>query len=181
MSHDDPHRLFTRSGPRNPGMLPRGDDDALGHALFGRLGEAIARGLPRPVVLVLQERWVDQVDIVPILSEPAPARERFLSALCGAPDAECSALVGVMRLSRPGRPRAGIVYLEWPDNRWWTAYGLLGEDSRFAPGAPHLVRRAVDGWPRPGGVGGWFARARREGLRLDRTMDAPQGGLGLVH
>ena len=96
MSHDDPHRLFTRSGPRNPGMLPRGDDDALGHALFGRLGEAIARGLPRPVVLVLQERWVDQVDIVPILAEPAPARERFLSALCGAP--------GAKRLSSPSKP-----------------------------------------------------------------------------
>ena len=57
------------------------------------------------------------------------------------------------------------VFIEWPDNRWWTAWQPLGPTRALVGDAPQ-VRCALDGSPRPGGVGGWFALGRRKGLKL---------------
>ena len=60
---------------------------------------------------------------------------------------------------------AVVVYAEWPDNRWWTAWQFIDRERQVLGEEPE-IRRAVDGWPRPGGMGGWFAYARRTGVRL---------------
>lgn len=173
------------TGPRDRAHLPD-DDDALGQAIFGKVLEAAGKGLPRPAVLVLDDAQVRQYDAVPLLRQPAADQGRMLAAVAGQPDASCAAFAGTLtvRTGPSAQPaRALVVYLEWPDNRWWTAWQLLDGDGRPVGEAPR-IRRAVDGAPRPGGMGGWFARVRREGLRL-RLEPVPrpgrQAGLDLVH
>jgi len=176
-------QLRVHSGPRDHARLPS-DDDALGDALFEQVRSATARGLPRPAVLVLDAQQVRQFDAVPLLQRAPFDQGRLLAAVGGQPDAECAALAGGLTLRTGGGPaRAIVVYLEWPDNRWWTAWQPLDGSGRPAGEGPR-VRRAVDGAPRPGGLGGWFSRARREGLRLRLEPQTPpghQGGLDLVH
>jgi hypothetical protein len=92
----------------------------------------------------------------------------MMAAIGGQTEASCSALVGVfkVRFGRMPQPqRAVICFIEWPDNRWWTCWQLLDSDRKLVGDAP-VVRRAVDGWPRPNGVGGWFSMVRRTGLKL---------------
>lgn len=180
-----PFSLRIRTGPRDPAILPS-DDDALGESLFGRTVATLDKGFPRPVMLVLQEQQVDQVDVGPILRAPPPHRERMLSALAGQPAVTAAALVGTLSLERKrrgevlARSRALVVYLEWPDNRWWTSWQIV-DGARALVGDGPVTRRAIDGEPRPGGVGGWFARARREGLRLRMRRPPGMEGLDKVH
>ena len=177
--------LRVQSGVRDLDLLPAGDD-ALGHALFERAAGVLDRGTPRPVMLVLREQQVDQVDVVPLLQAEPAHRERMLSAVAAQDAVTCAALVGGLTLHRRRRgevvatTRAIVVYLEWPDNRWWTAWQPV-DATRSLLGDGPMVRRAVDGEPRPGGIGGWFARARRERLKLRLHRPAGQEGLDLVH
>jgi len=147
--------------------------------MWSTLAAAVAQGRPRPSLLVLWPEKIEQIDLHAIEAHDRPAQ--LLAALAGRPDAACAAVAGVMALLR-GRAApvpAAAIYIEWPDNRWWSAFCPLVAEG--APGAP-LIRRAVDGAPRPGGVGGWFARARREGLRLHlQPAELAQPGLALVH
>ena len=176
-------QLRVQTGPRDHVRLPS-EDDALGDALFAQVKAATERGLPRPAMLVLDETQVRQFDAVPLLQRSSMDRGRLLAAVGGQPDAECAALAGSLTLRMGQRPtRAIVVYLEWPDNRWWTAWQVLDDEGRPAGDGPQ-VRRAVDGAPRPGGLGGWFSRTRREGLRLKLEQRMPPGhqaGLDLVH
>jgi hypothetical protein len=178
-------QLRVHEGPRDRDRFPS-DGDALGRSLFGMLTDALEKGLPRPALLCLDADRLRQVDIVPVLRSLDRDRERMLAALGGQPELECAALAGTLALrTGRGQPprRALVVYLEWPDNRWWTAWQALTEDRALVGDEP-VIRRAEDGWPRPGGVGGWFARARREGLtaRLERKPEpGHQAGLDLVH
>lgn len=178
-------QLRVHTGRRDPAQLPA-DDDALGEALFARVVTAAGKGLPRPAVLVLEAEQIRQYDAVPLLKRAAADRGRLLAAVCGQSIAECTAFAGTLtvRAGRAAQPlRALVVYVEWPDNRWWTAWQFLDEDGAPVGDAPQ-IRRAVDGYPRPGGMGGWFARARRESLRLNlEPVPRPgrQAGLDLVH
>ena len=187
-------RLRMARGPRDLARFPRaplrageGDgaaaDDALGEGVFAAVLDALRRGLPRPALLAFFAEEVEQVDIAPLASADPAHRERMLAALAGGrPGVEAVALVGVLQV-RSGRAggRAAVAFVEWPDNRWWTAWRFIDE-ARRPLGEAAVVRRAVDGWPRPNGVGGWFARARREQLRLNRRpLGGAQEGLGLVH
>ncbi len=173
------------AGPRDPELLPV-DDEALGDALMGRVTQALIQGVPRPALLLLRDEQVDQVDIVDVLQAPAPDRERMLAALASQPGVRCCALAGAMTLQRRrgpeiiGRQRAVVVFLEWPDNRWWSAWLPVADDRRPLADAP-VIQRAVDGSPRPNGVGGWFSLARRENLRLNLHRPESQRGLDLVH
>jgi hypothetical protein len=173
------------TGPRDLEHLPE-DDDALGDAIFQKVRAASQKGLPRPAVLVIDATQVRQYDAVPLLRRGPSDQGRLLAAVGGQPDAECAAFAGTLTVRAGPRAqpaRALVVYLEWPDNRWWTAWQLLDGDGQPVGDEPR-VRRAVDGAPRPRGMGGWFARTRREGLRL-RMEPIPragrQAGLDLVH
>lgn len=176
--------LRVRSGRRDPELLPT-PDDALGESMFARLVDtAREKGPPRAAVVALHAERIEQFDLASVFEAPEPHRARLLASIAGRPELDCGALAGTMWVHRPGgkKVRGLVVFIEWPDNRWWTAWHPLDTRGKPIEGDP-IIRRAVDGWPRPRGVGGWFARVRREGLKLRVNTPTPaaQPGLDLVH
>lgn len=170
-------RLQVRSGARDPLRFPQ-DDDALGESLFDLFSEALEQGLPRPALLVFRPEQVEQIDALPIMRLPPPLGMRLMSAAAGQDGVDCVALVAALTVRTGPRTgaRAAVVYLEWPDNRWWSCWQPM-DDRRELLGDEPAVRRAVEGWPKPGGLGGWFAMARRLGLRLQvRPVDQTEAG-----
>ena len=177
-------RLRIQTGPRDPAKLPL-DDDALGEAVLSRVRDALVQGFPRPAMLLLRDLEVQQLDVAPLMAAPPEHRERMFAAAAGQDDVRCAVLAGALSLRRRVNGqivghRAVVVYVEFPDNRWWTAWQLVDDDRALLGDGP-VLRRAIDGSPRPGGVGGWFARARREGLKLQVERPPGQEGLDLVH
>lgn len=164
-------------GPRDPERFPS-DDDALGASLFAMLGRALERGLPRPALLVVRSEQVDHIDALPLLRLPPPQGQRMMAAAAGQEDVECLALVAplTLRTGPSTGARAAVVYVEWPDNRWWTCWQPLDDERRLLGDGP-AIRTAVEGWPKPGGVGAWFSTARRLSLVLHmrpvEDADAP--------
>ena len=167
MTKTVPRRFQGKTGPRDIGAYPR-DEERLGRSLFSRVAAAVSRGRPAPVVFVLREDAIDRFPLREMAGESPASRRRMLAAMAGQDGVECVALVGAFRFRGSG-PMNGqwvaSVFVEWPDNRWWTAWQPIG-DGRTLIGSEPQVRCAVDGSPRPGGVGGWFALARRLGLKL---------------
>ncbi len=168
--------------PRDLDRFPL-DDDALGSSLMGLVEGVITdRGaLPRPVVLALRPEQIEQYELKDLLGGGADVH-RFISAVAGQPGVEAVALLGVVgvRFGRGGVPTpAAVSFVEWPDCRWWSAVRPL-EDRSLRSDWPAIQRAAVDGYPRPGGMGAWFSRARRERLQL-RVASRSQPGLGMVH
>ncbi|HCH61985.1 MAG TPA: hypothetical protein DFR83_04215 [Deltaproteobacteria bacterium] len=161
------------------------NDDELGKSVMARLvSTARESGLPRPALVAIHSQQVEQFDFGSIRQAAEPHRTRMIASILGRPELECGVFAGTMNVERRGQSsvRGLVVYIEWPDNRWWTAWqpvGPLGQPADVEP----AVRRAVDGWPMPRGVGGWFSRVRREGLRLRVQASSPvaQPGLELVH
>ena len=174
-------RLHVRQRARDPALLPA-DDEALGDAIFGMLVQALATGLPRPVLLVLREDQVDHVDALPILRLPPDETQRMLSAIAGQDQVQCVALAAPLTVRTGPRTgaRALVVYIEWPDNRWWTAWQPLDPDN-CVMGEERAERTAAEGWPKPGGIGGWFAMARRLSLQLRVTHHEDSGKPATVH
>jgi hypothetical protein len=174
--------LRVHSTPRDRDRFPE-EDEPLGESLLAMVLARLPAERPAPAMLVLRGDVVEQVELGPILTAAPPHRSRMMAAFAARPDAECAALIGVLpiRLGRSPEPMpAAVVFIEWPDNRWWTSWRLLSEAN--APlGDESVIRRAVDGWPKPGGVGGWFALARREQLRLRLERPGQQEGMELVH
>jgi len=163
----EPFQLRVHVGTRDLDRFPE-EDEALGEGLFAMLAGVLERGLPRPSMMVFRPDQIDRFDVVPVLKSPPPHRQRMMAAIGGQAASSCTAMVGVFKVrfgSMKTPQRAIICYLEWPDNRWWTCWQLVDEQRALVGEAP-IVRRAVDGWPRPGGVGGWYAMARRTGLKL---------------
>ena len=153
--------------PRDMERFPR-EDEALGRAVHRVVEEALEKGVPRPTLFVFFSGQLDRFDLVPLMKQPRATRDRMIAAIAGQREVECVALIGVLQVTRAGRTSIGkgaVAYLEWPDNRWWTAWMPL--DAEGKPARDRVEERsAVEGYPRPGGVGGWFSLARRAGLRL---------------
>jgi len=143
--------------PRVP-RFPRGDD-ALGHVLHELLIGRWANGAPRPTAFLMRADLVEIVDLPPLLQN-GPLVHRLFSALAGQEGVEAMAVVGVMHWRRPPVARFSVTFVEWSDGRWWLARRRVDDDDPVDE-----VQRAVDGSPRPGGLGGWFSRARFEGIR----------------
>lgn len=163
--------------PRDAERFPPGDDE-LGASLFAMLSSALERGLPRPALLVLHPDQVEHIDALPLLRQPPRRSHHLLSAAAGQEDVEALALVAPLTLRTGPRTgaRAAVVYVEWPDNRWWTCWQPLDADRQILGEGP-AIRKASEGWPKPGGVGGWFATARRLDLRLRLSpVDQDDGG-----
>jgi hypothetical protein len=179
-------RLSVGARPRDPQDFPALDDD-LGESLTTMVLRTVSRGVPPPSVLVLRPEQVEIIDLRPILTAKLSVH-RFISAAAGQADVEAVALLAVLELEELGRPlgRGGSAFIEWPDNRWWHGYHLLGGSMRPLDDMPRVVRRARDGQPRPRGFGGWFSRARFQRLSLHLERVQPPGDVGteggeLVH
>ena len=175
-------RLRIASAPRDLIRFPEASG-ALGASLFGMLMERVTEGrLPRPALLTFSDDRIWQYDLVPLIQGRADLR-RFIGAATREPGVECVALMGVLsvRLKRQDRPLpAAVTFLEWPDCSWWSGTRFLGPDRRPRADMPSMVRSAEEGYPKPGGVGGWWSMGRREGLRLHRATQQ-QPGQSLVH
>ena len=172
MKTSGPLQLRGSAIPRDMGRYPR-DDEALGLSLFGMVRQALDRGRPAPVVFLFGRDTVDRFPFKDILKHKGRARRRLLGAIAGSDGVECMATLGAFRFRGRG-PLDGqwvvSVFIEWPDNRWWTAWQPIGPSGQLIGDGPQ-VRLASDGSPRPGGVGGWFAHARRNNLSLKIQRD----------
>ncbi len=144
------------------------DDEALGMALFAQVTRALQRGVPRPASFVFFPERLDRFSLAPFGDLGNRGRTRVLAAMAGQENVECIAVLGGFRFRGRG-PLNGqwvaSVFIEWPDNRWWTAWQPIGPKRGLVGDGPQ-IRMALEGSPRPSGVGGWFALSRRAGLRL---------------
>jgi hypothetical protein len=156
-------RLRVRTVGRHP-EFPT-EDDAFGERLWSLLTARIDKGPPRPSAVMARADVVHIVDLAPLVEEPRLAHQR-VAGLCAVEGLESLALVGALFRRRRSGPveRFAVVFVEWPDGRWWLKQQRLGQDGRPVPGFDDEVQRAVDGVARPGGLGGWFSRARFEGM-----------------
>jgi hypothetical protein len=172
-------KVRIHSGVRDMDRFPV-SDDALVEQLTARVFEALERGRPRPALLALFADRVMQYDLPSLIAPEGSLTSPMIAAVAGQPGIECLALVGTLRMRRKKKVegmQALAVFIEWPDSRWamsWRAFD--GERTPLMDEAS--LRCAVDGWPRPAGLGGWFSRARRQGLRLRLTGSS---GDGRVH
>lgn len=167
-------RLRVADGPRQPAW-PTGDDDALGQAVLARLLDRIARGPVRPALLLFWADRVQVLDLVPLLRKGGDTH-RLIAALAGQEGIEAVAVAGPMVRRHRSQvvERTAGVFVEWTDGRWWGTFRPLTDEGRLMPTDSHDVLRAVDGLPRPGGLGAWFSRARFQGLRAEvRPTEAP--------
>jgi hypothetical protein len=139
--------------------------------------QGVTRGVPPPTALVLRADQVELIDLRPILKAGLSVH-RFVAAAAGQPEVEALALLAVLNLEEAGRPlgRAGTAFVEWPDNRWWQGYYLLGQSFQPMDDMPLVVRCAKEGAPRPKGFGGWFSRARFQRLCLQLERVTPPAG-----
>jgi hypothetical protein len=160
--------------------FPR-DDDALGERLAEMVRGTLVRGVPPPAIVVLRPERVELLDLRVIL-DAGLSVHRFIAAAAGQEGVEAIALLAVVDLHEAGRAigHTGLVFLEWPDNRWWQGYHLLGHTFKPLDDMPLVQRRAVDGLARPAGLGGWFSRARFERLSLHVSSE-PGESQPLVH
>lgn len=158
--------------PRLP-AFPR-EDEALGRALIEKLSLQLGRGPVPPVALLLREDAVQIVHIAPLLRRGGDTH-RLVAALAGQPGVEAMAVAGMMNRGRRGGPTSRLagVFIEWADGRWWGSWRPVDAQGRPIPTDMDDVQRAVDGLPRPAGLGAWFSRARFEGLRADIRTSAP--------
>ena len=154
-------------GPRDLALFPS-DDALLGMSLFSQVQAALGRGRPAPAVFLFSEASIDRFSLRFLADHLPHARYRMLAAMASLPGLECMAMLGAFRFRGRGPLNGEWVastFIEWPDNRWWTAWQPIGPNGALVGDSPQC-RFALDGSPRPGGMGGWFALARREGLKL---------------
>lgn len=152
-------------------------DEELGRALEARLLARVARGPMAPTAILLRRDKAQIIDMIPLLQRRSDVH-RLLAALAGQEGIEAMAVAGMMTLRRKGVPiqRFACAFVEWADGRWWGAWHPLDDNGRLVPTDMDDIRRAVDGQPRPSGLGAWFSRARFEGLRaeLRTNIGAPE-------
>lgn len=143
------------------------DDDALGASLWRMLVSKLPRGVPRPALFTLFPEAAQIVDMPPILAAGVDVHQATAS-FASQPGVEALATVGVMTRRRGAQVlgRFAIAFVEWPDGRWWCSAHPLDSAGQLMEGVETDLTRAVDGAPKPAGLGAWFRRARFEGLTL---------------
>ncbi len=151
--------------PRDP-TFPRADD-ALGVHLWSMLVAKLEGGPPRPALFTFFAEAVQIVDVAPLVAPGIDVHHAF-SAFASQPDAEAMAALGVMVRRQHNKVvgQFAVAFIEWPDGRWWSCSRPLNPAGQPLEGAEDDIQRAVDGAPKPGGLGAWFRRARFEGITL---------------
>jgi hypothetical protein len=160
-------RIRGSVGPRDQTLYPA-EDGALGLSLFGMVESALTRGRPAPAVFLISADTIDRFRLTEIKTQSPNGRQRMLAAMASLDGIECMAMLGAFRFRGKGPLHGAWVasaFIEWPDNRWWSVWQPIGPRGSLVGNAPQF-RTALEGSPRPGGMGGWFSLARRAGLKL---------------
>jgi hypothetical protein len=163
------------------------DEDRLGEHLRGVVVSALARGGAPTAFVVARRSTLHLIPAQPLVDQKQDL-SIFLAGLArwndeaGPPEAVgVLGRVQVRRGDAPWMPLA-LVFLEWPDGRWWEWRAPLDAAGVMRPDA-QVRGRAVDGLPRPSGLGGWWrlSRLREPDLGLRKVEDrGPKPGL-VVH
>ena len=155
---------------------PRPDSDE-GGRLVELVRRAVHTGQAPTTAVVLRPQRVELIGLRPVVEARQPLW-RFLAALTRTEtegSAEAVGVIGRVGLrGEGGRVPAAIVFLEWPDCRWWWWRALLSPTDGQVLTDTETIRCAVEGDPLPRGLGRWWSLGRRQRLavRLNR-LDAP--------
>ena len=158
-------RLRISHAPRLP-TFPL-DDEALGAELWRELTVRRQRGEPRPTLFVFSADEAQIVDLAPILARGGDVH-RGISSFAAIEGASALAATGTMTRAVKGRitGRFAVAFIEWADGRWWCCTRALESGGMQVADAEDEISRAIDGAPRPAGLGSWFGRMRFEGLTI---------------
>jgi hypothetical protein len=162
-----------RGAVRGAALVHDGDrsaDDTLGEGLVARVRHGLSTGQAPASGVVVRAAQIDLVPLAPVADARVPFGQ-VLAGLVGRGELDAIGVVGRLwwRRRRDERPVAvAVVFLEWTDCRWWCWQQLLDAEGRPVADGERCWR-AVDGDPKPVGLGGWWSLARRTGARLDLT------------
>lgn len=150
------------------------DDDVFPERLHTMLVEKLGPRLPRPTAFLYHTESVQIVDAMPLVT--APNSHRWLSALAGQEGVLAMGMIAVLHKRKGERvfERCAGTFVEWSDGRWWWSRRILDAQNLPRPDLDDEPLRAVDGATKPMGLGGWFARARFEQLRLRTQGTGPE-------
>jgi hypothetical protein len=162
--------------------LPDLDDEAVGQHLVEMLRKAAHKGKAAPAALVLREGGLDLIDVSGVHKSAVPL-PAFLAGLTrstppdGGSEVVAVGLIGTMGVRDRRTPKApsvpvAVVFLEWPDCRWWYWRAFVREDGLDADS--ETVSRAVDGDSLPGHLGRWWSLGRRRKMRVDLRSVEPE-------
>jgi len=154
-------------------------DGSLGDALQG-LAARLAETSSVTRMLVVRPRSIDTIDPTPLHADGVPTHQGLIGMARSETrhgPAEALGLAGRARRG-PDGPEEALLFLEWPDLRWWwwRAPMVEGQVRR----ARSLVRDARWGDPMPDGLGRWWSRARRHRAE-DAVVPMQRVGVGSVH
>ncbi|MCA9570968.1 MAG: hypothetical protein KC656_24175 [Myxococcales bacterium] len=152
-------------------------DEELGQQLVA----LVRRGVPlkaAPTVAVIGRP--ERLDLVGLkeIADQGWSVGRFIAGLTRAetgPDVGSVRIIGLMGTVEitpkggEGRVPMAIVFLEWPDCRWWQWKALVEPTTREILEDTETITRAVDGDPMPDGLGRWWSAGRH--LRGDVRFD----------
>lgn len=153
---------------------PSDDDGAVGRELVSLVEGAVARGGAPPAAVVLRPERTELVLLTPAVGAAVPFH-RFMagltrSAVADASAAEAVGFIGTVRSVADERPGSetpmAVVFVEWPDCRWWFWRAALAEGGRGLRPGSEIVISATDGDRMPDRLGRWWSLGRRLGLTV---------------
>lgn len=150
-----------------------GDDDQTGREMVALVRNALQRGRAPGAAIVFRE---DRLDIMPFgpLVRAKVHIGTFIASLTRATidegsEAQCVGVVGRFNWKHhgkgPGVPVA-MVFLEWPDGRWWHWRAAVDVSGNEILEDTDILHRAIDGYPKPNTLGGWWSLGRRRRLNV---------------
>ncbi|MCB9685065.1 MAG: hypothetical protein H6738_07420 [Alphaproteobacteria bacterium] len=165
-------RIRVQHAPRPRSVDPdTTDDEHLGTWLSTLVRDAVEKGRAGPVAIVVRGEHVDLVALHPGGEPPPMGTHGFLSGLTASTRdgdrAEAVGVVGRFVARRGPNDRAGspvaLVFLEWPDCRWWFWKMVLDAEGRPLPDGEQVTSAAA-GDAMPAGLGRWWSTQRRTGV-----------------
>ena len=164
-------------------------DEPLARYLVQQVREAIPRKQAGPAVVMARGDRAEVIGIRELRGPDLPPTPDAIALMTRAsfPDGAAVRAIGLMGVygyrARPEDPAVptALVFIEWTDGRWWQWRALIDPSDARLLTETETVLRAVDGLPRPNGLGGWWTRGRRLGGRPVFRKQAPQQTSDVVH
>ena len=165
------------------------DDEALGEHLVEQVRRAIPKRQAGPALVLVR---AERAEVMAAKSLSAPGLPRPVDGMglftrAQFPDGKHVRAIGLMGVfGYRARPTdtpvpTPLVFLEWEDGRWWQWRALMDPTDNALRTETETVLRAVDGIPRPRGLGGWWTRGRVLGGRPVFTRTVPETVSDVVH